>query len=51
MGFKTFGFGGGRKDVWEPEELYWCPRGLGWRMNATAASASFKIPSPPCKWA
>jgi catalase-peroxidase len=26
MGFKTFGFGGGRKDVWEPEEdLYWGP--------------------------
>ena len=25
MGFKTFGFGGGRVDVWEPEELYWGP--------------------------
>ncbi|HTR62091.1 MAG TPA: catalase/peroxidase HPI [Candidatus Binataceae bacterium] len=25
MGFKTFGFGGGREDVWEPEELYWGP--------------------------
>ena len=23
MGFKTFGFGGGRVDVWEPEETYW----------------------------
>jgi len=23
MGFKTFGFGGGRADVWEPEEVYW----------------------------
>ncbi|WP_375258611.1 catalase/peroxidase HPI [Citreimonas sp.] len=24
MGFKTFGFGGGRKDIWEPEEdVYW----------------------------
>ncbi|MDP1708797.1 MAG: catalase/peroxidase HPI [Gammaproteobacteria bacterium] len=24
MGFKTFGFGGGRKDIWEPEEdTYW----------------------------
>lgn len=24
MGFKTFGFGGGRKDIWEPEEdAYW----------------------------
>ena len=27
MGFKTFGFGGGRTDVWEPEELYWGPEG------------------------
>ena len=27
MGFKTFGFGGGRKDIWEPEELYWGPEG------------------------
>ena len=25
MGFKTFGFGGGRPDVWEPEELNWGP--------------------------
>ena len=26
MGFKTFGFGGGRTDVWEPEEdTYWGP--------------------------
>jgi catalase-peroxidase len=23
MGFKTFGFGGGREDVWEPDEVYW----------------------------
>ena len=23
MGFKTFGFAGGRADVWEPEEIYW----------------------------
>ncbi len=26
MGFKTFGFGGGREDVWEPQEdIYWGP--------------------------
>jgi catalase-peroxidase len=23
MGFKTFGFGGGRNDIWEPEDIYW----------------------------
>jgi catalase-peroxidase len=27
MDFKTFGFGGGRADVWEAEELYWGPEG------------------------
>jgi len=28
MGFKTFGFGGGRADVWEPDEsMYWGPEG------------------------
>ena len=28
MGFKTFGFGGGRADVWEPEEdVFWGPEG------------------------
>jgi catalase-peroxidase len=25
MGFKTFGFAGGRADVWEPEDVYWGP--------------------------
>ena len=26
MGFQTFGFGGGREDIWEPEEdIYWGP--------------------------
>ena len=25
MGFKTFGFAGGREDIWEPEDIYWGP--------------------------
>ena len=25
MGFKTFGFGFGREDIWEPDEVYWGP--------------------------
>jgi catalase-peroxidase len=25
MGFKTFGFGGGRTDAWEPDDTYWGP--------------------------
>lgn len=28
MGFNTFGFGGGREDIWEPEQdIYWGPEG------------------------
>ena len=28
MGFKTFGFGGGRVDTWEPQQdIYWGPEG------------------------
>ena len=25
MGLKTFGFGGGREDIWEPDDTYWGP--------------------------
>jgi catalase-peroxidase len=25
MGFRTFGFAGGRADVWEPDDVYWGP--------------------------
>ncbi len=25
MGFRTFGFAGGREDVWEPDDIYWGP--------------------------
>ena len=32
MGFKTFGFGGGREDVWEPEDTYWGSEAK-WRGN------------------
>jgi catalase-peroxidase len=27
MGFRTFGFGFGRPDIWEPEEIFWGPEG------------------------
>jgi catalase-peroxidase len=26
MGFETFGFGFGREDIWEPEEIFWGPK-------------------------
>jgi catalase-peroxidase len=37
-GFRTFGFAGGREDVWEPD-------------NATAASGIWTTRWPPCRWA
>jgi catalase-peroxidase len=38
MGFKTFGFAGGRADIWEPEEdIYWGPeKASGWATSRTA---------------
>ena len=51
MGFKTFGFGGGRADVWEPEEdVYWGPETPGWETNATPAIASSITLSARFKW-
>jgi catalase-peroxidase len=51
MGFKTFGFGGGREDVWEPEEDFTgALRARGWRTSATAAIAIFRIRSVRCRW-
>ena len=43
MGFKTFGFGGGRADVWEPEDdIYWGPEAkwLGRRALQPATASS-----------
>jgi catalase-peroxidase len=52
MGFKTFGFGGGREDIWEPEEdIYWGPRASGWATSATPATGISRIRLPPCRWA
>ena len=53
MGFKTFGFGGGREDVWEPDEddLLGRRKPNGWATSATAASASSRTRWPPCRWA
>jgi catalase (peroxidase I) len=52
MGFKTFGFGGGREDIWEPEEdIYWGPEGKWLGTSATAATVSSTILSAPFRWA
>ena len=57
MGFKTFGFGGGRVDVWEPEEdIYWGAE-EEWLATsdkpkaATPANGTSRIRWPPCRWA
>ena len=51
MGFKTFGFAGGRKDVWEPEHVNWGRRTRGSATSATAATGSSPTRSPRCRWA
>ncbi|MEQ9037474.1 MAG: catalase/peroxidase HPI [Silicimonas sp.] len=41
MGFKTFGFGGGRADVWEPEEdIYWGSEGE-WLATSDKANSRY----------
>ena len=52
MGFKTFGFAGGRADVWEPEELYWGPGGhVARRRTLQRRTSARRIRSARCRWA
>ncbi len=49
MGFKTFGFGGGREDIWEPDQdVYWGTekRWLGGRRHDGATPASGMLENP-----
>lgn len=56
MGFKTFGFGGGRVDIWAPEDIYWGAE-KQWLAAATsltaatAVTACWKTRWPRCRWA
>ncbi|MEV6898670.1 catalase/peroxidase HPI [Amycolatopsis sp. NPDC051372] len=43
MGFKTFGFGFGRVDTWEPEEIYWGPED-DWLGDERYATDSAMVP-------
>ena len=46
MGLKTFGFGGGRKDVWEPQEdIYWGSEGE-WLGNKERYSKEHQLENP-----
>jgi catalase-peroxidase len=50
MGFKTFGFGGGREDIWEPEkDTIVDPRTNGWVISATPAAGISRIRSLLCR--
>ncbi len=52
MGFKTFGFGFGREDIWEPDEVFWGSEGhVARATSATAASATWPTRSARCRWA
>jgi len=41
MGFKTFGFGGGREDTWEPDQDVY------WGSESTWLAATFAMPTVP----
>jgi catalase-peroxidase len=45
MGFKTFGFGFGRPDIWEPDEIFWGPEDT-WLGDERHASDSSDIKGP-----
>ncbi|MCH6471341.1 catalase/peroxidase HPI [Sinomonas terrae] len=44
MGFKTFGFGFGREDIWEPEEVFWGPEDTWLGDERYTAPGDFESP-------
>jgi len=51
MGFKTFGFGGGREDIWEPEkDVYWGSESTWLGDKRYSATGISRIHSLPCRW-
>ena len=50
MGFKTFGFAGGRKDYWEPQELYWGPEGTWLGGDAYSGERQLSESLGACRW-
>jgi catalase-peroxidase len=52
MGLKTFGFAGGREDVWEPQEdIYWGPESKWLGDQRYSGDRKLENPLPPFKWA
>jgi catalase-peroxidase len=44
MGFKTFGFGFGRADIWEPEQIFWGPEDTWLGDERYSAPGDFESP-------
>ena len=51
MGFKTFGFAGGRKDVWEPEHVNWGSEATWLGDERYSGDRQLANPSARCRWA
>ncbi len=51
MGFKTFGFAGGRADVWEPERVNWGSEATWLGDERYSGDRQLANPSAPCRWA
>jgi len=52
MGFKTFGFAGGREDIWEPEkDIYWGAESEWLGDKRYTGDRNSRIPWPPFRWA
>jgi catalase-peroxidase len=52
MGFKTFGFAGGREDTWEPEkDIYWGPESKWLEDKRYSGDRELENPLAPFRWA
>lgn len=50
MGFETFGFGGGREDVWEPEDIDWGAESTWLADERYAGDGNWRTRWQPCRW-
>jgi catalase-peroxidase len=50
-GFKTFGFGFGRPDVWEPEDIFWGPEDTWLGDERYSGDRELAVRSAPSRWA
>ncbi|GIR71066.1 MAG: hypothetical protein CM15mP74_23170 [Halieaceae bacterium] len=50
MGFKTFGFAGGRTDDWEPEWVYWGPEAKMLADERYAEGRQLRNGLARCRW-